>query len=240
MIFGITSYGLAAVAVLLSIYGFVVLSGRPHELGSGRLRGHRGRDDPARPTSRSPCWHWSGSGSVWTIRIGRSLLVNRRLPPVSTIWQRTIAATAVALAVTVVWALATGHGIGNSALSLSVSPFNETWREAVAITAICSGAFLAIVVAWFMSRKDAPIEAGLYVGTGRDPGLRRRRLGRTARRLRHGPLVLRGDRRLRDTGGGRRRVVDLAAAACRRASGPCGAPCSSCVSRRSSSASLSA
>src|SRR4029079_4859923 len=92
-------------------------------------------------------------------------LVTRHLPPVSTIWQRTIAATAVALAVTVVRALATGHGIGNSALSSSVTPFNETWRQAVAITAICSGAFLAIVVAWFMSHRDAPMEAALYLGT---------------------------------------------------------------------------
>jgi hypothetical protein len=46
-----------------------------------------------------------------------------------------------------------------------VVPFNAFWRETVAIVIVCSGAFLAIAVAWFLVRKDSAIEAGLYVGT---------------------------------------------------------------------------
>ena len=58
-----------------------------------------------------------------------------------------------------------GHRLGTSGLSPSVSPFNAAWRDAVAITTICSGAFFAIAIAWFMVRKMHSIEAGLYLGT---------------------------------------------------------------------------
>jgi hypothetical protein len=45
-----------------------------------------------------------------------------------------------------------------------VTPFNASWRESVTITAVCSGVFLAIVIAWFMVRRKASIEEDLYIG----------------------------------------------------------------------------
>ena len=106
-----------------------------------------------------------GIGSVWAIRIGRSVLVDRRLPPVAPIWRQTIAATGVALLATVAWGFLTGHGLVGNGLSPGVSPFNETWLQTMAIMGLGAGAFLAIAFAWVAARKEAGIEADLYLGT---------------------------------------------------------------------------
>ena len=107
-----------------------------------------------------------GVGSVCVIRLMQSLVATRHLPVVPAVWRRTFAATGIALMATVGWGLVTGHGIGTSGVSPSISPFNAFWRETVATIVICSGAFLAIAVAWFMVRKERSVEAGLYIGTG--------------------------------------------------------------------------
>src|SRR4029077_17925692 len=52
-----------------------------------------------------------------------------------------------------------------SAVSASVTPFNAFWRETVATVGVSALACLAIVIAWFMVRKERPIESGLYLGT---------------------------------------------------------------------------
>jgi hypothetical protein len=65
---------------------------------------------------------------------------------------------------TVAWGLLTGHGIGANGSSPSVSPFNASWVQAVAITALGAGAFAAIGFAWFMVRHNASTQAGVYVG----------------------------------------------------------------------------
>ena len=85
-------------------------------------------------------------------------------PIVAPVWRRTFVATGIASVATVAWGLLTGHGVGSSALSPSVSPFNASWRESVAITTLGAGAFLAIAVAWFMVRKERH-RGRLYLGT---------------------------------------------------------------------------
>jgi hypothetical protein len=82
-----------------------------------------------------------------------------------TAWRRIFLSTGIAVAFTIGWGLFTGHGVGGSGVSASVAPFNASWREAVAIILLGAGAFLAIPVAWVLARRDAPIEAGLYLGT---------------------------------------------------------------------------
>jgi hypothetical protein len=67
--------------------------------------------------------------------------------------------------VTVAWGLFTGHGLGTSWLSSSVPPFDVTWRDSVLIVLACSGAFLAIALAWFTVRGESSIESSLYAGT---------------------------------------------------------------------------
>ena len=65
-----------------------------------------------------------------------------------------------------------------------------------------------------------------------------RRLGRPTRRLQHVPPVLRGDRRLRDAGGGRRRLVVLAAPARERTRATGDRGCRPVRAPRSSSSAL--
>ena len=164
LIFGITSYGLAAVAVLLGFYGLAVLGGRTVSWGLASFVGSAAAlIVPAHVVIA--VLGLAGIGSVWTIRIWQSFVATRRIPRVAPAWQQTLMATGVAIVVTVAWGLLTGHGIGGSGISTDVSPFNASWRESVAITVICSGAFLMIGVAWVMVRKEAPLEAGLYLGT---------------------------------------------------------------------------
>ena len=92
-------------------------------------------------------------------------LANRRLPVVSSIWRRTFIATGVAVVATVAWGVLTGHGVGGSGASPNVPPFNAFWRESVAIVTLGGITFFAIAIAWFMVRKEASMEADLYLGT---------------------------------------------------------------------------
>ena len=101
MIFGITMYGLAAVAVLLAIYALTVLGSEPASWALAAFVGtRRGRRSCPR-TSSSPCSPLVGVGSVWALRIGQSLLATRRLPAVPPVWRRTWLATGIALVATV-------------------------------------------------------------------------------------------------------------------------------------------
>jgi hypothetical protein len=164
MIFEIRMYGLAAVAVVLAMYGLVVLVRRP-----------TGWAVPTFAASVAALILPShiviavlavvGVGSVLGLRIVRSLMAERRLPDIPVVWQRTYIAVGVALLATIGWGALTGHDIGTSGLSPSVSPFNAFWRETVAIVIVCSGAMLAIAVAWFTVRREPSIESGLYLGT---------------------------------------------------------------------------
>jgi hypothetical protein len=151
LIFGITLYGVAAVAVLLAMYGLTVLGER-------------------RPTAALSVFAGSGAalifpahiviallamvgvGTVWAIRIGQSLLATRRLPVVAPVWRWTFITTAVAVAATVAWGLLTGHGAVSGGASRGVTPFNESWRDSVGIIALGAGAFVAIPIAWFVVR----------------------------------------------------------------------------------------
>jgi hypothetical protein len=164
LIFGIASYGLAAVAVMLGMYSLAVLSRRTSAWTLAAFVG-------SAAASILPdhiviaVLALVGVGSVWTIRVIRSVAGTQHLPVVAPVWRVTFAATGVALAATAAWGLLTGHAVGYSPPLPDVTSFNASWRESVAITTVCSGAFLAIIPAWFLVRKDRPIEAGLYAGT---------------------------------------------------------------------------
>jgi hypothetical protein len=164
LVYGITTYGLGAVAVLLAMYCIVVLTRREATWPLACFVGSAAAAIlPAHIVIALLAL--VGVGSVWTIHVAQSLVRTRRLPMVAPVWRHILVATGVTLAATVAWGLLTGHGIGGSGLASSVSPFNASWRDSVIITAVCSGAILAIPIAWFMVRKDAPVEAALYVGT---------------------------------------------------------------------------
>jgi hypothetical protein len=164
LIFGISAYGLAAVAVLLAMYGLTVV-GRRH--ATWALAGFAGSAAalivPAHLVIALLAM--VGVGTVWTIRIGQSLVATRRLPVASLVWRRTFLATAVTVAATVVWGILTGHSAVSGGASPGVTPFAGSWRGSVAIISLGAGAFLAIGFAWYMVRRDRSIEADLYLGT---------------------------------------------------------------------------
>jgi hypothetical protein len=164
LIFGITLYGLAAVAVLLALYNVAVLGSRQ---ATWALAGFVGSAIalivPAHVVVALLAL--VGVGTVWAVRNGPSVIATRRPPIVSPIWRRTLIATGIAIVGTVVWGLLTGHGLGTGGFPPIVSPFSASWRDSVAITILGAGAFFAIPVAWFLARKDAPVQAGMYFGT---------------------------------------------------------------------------
>jgi hypothetical protein len=164
LILGITLFGLAAVAVLLALWGLAVLGTRRPSWALAVFVGSIAAFImPAHIVIAVLAA--VGVGSVWTIRIVRSAIAARRLPTVSQIWRRPFIAMGFAVVATVVWGLLTGHGLATGGAPPSVSPFNASWRDSVAITALGAGAFLAIPVAWFLDRRDAPLRADLYLGT---------------------------------------------------------------------------
>ena len=164
LIFGITQYGLAAVAILLGLYGFAVLGTRRATWALAAFVGSAvAMVVPSHVViAVLAC---VGVGSVWAVRTLLAVTTTRRLPVVSEVWRRSILASVVAVVVTVLWGSVTGHALGSGGLSPGVSPFNSTWRESVAITVVGAGAFFAIAPAWFVARRKAPLEADVYIGT---------------------------------------------------------------------------
>jgi hypothetical protein len=167
MIFGITLFGLASVAVLLALYGAAVLGTRRPSLALGLFVGSAAAF--SLPSHIVVAFlAVVGVGSVGTIRIVRTLQATQRLPVVSTIWRQTLSAAGVLLITTFAWGLLTGHGLGSSGSGGGapvVSSFNESWRDSVVITIVGAGTFLAIGVAWFVVRGKSTLQADLYLGT---------------------------------------------------------------------------
>jgi hypothetical protein len=164
LIYGIAVFGLVAVAALFALYLVAVMG-------------------PLKPGWPLACFAGSavafilpahiviamlavvGVGAVWALRIGRSLLTDRRLPAISAVWQRTALVTAIALGSTVAWGVLTGHGLGGGAPLARISPFNDSWRDTVAIVTLGAGMLLAIPLVWFLARRDARFVADLCLGT---------------------------------------------------------------------------
>jgi hypothetical protein len=171
MTFGVTVYGLGAVAGLFGVYSVATLSRRTATWALAIFVG-------SAVAFILPA-HLAiavlaviGVGIVATLQLIRAARA-RRLPVVAPVWRRTILAAGIALVATVAWGVATGHGWGTAAPSVApplnappstiVSPFNASWRASVAITVLGAGVFLAIPIAGFLRRRDAPLYADLYV-----------------------------------------------------------------------------
>jgi hypothetical protein len=164
MLYGIAVFGLAAVAVLCVIYVFSI----EHAL--------------------RPSWALAafvGTATVFVLpahiivallglaviavpvalRIGHSLLNERRLPTASTIWWQTLGATMVALVATVAWGAITGHGLGDGSPLARVTPFNDSWRDTMIVVSVGAGLLLAPPVAGFMARRDNRLLFDACLGT---------------------------------------------------------------------------
>lgn len=162
MIFGITLYGLAAVAVLLALHALVTSGG---SAASWRRDGFLASVS----TSILPAHLLLallavvGVATAWTVQ----MIVNRGRAAAhrSGSWRfrRAAVLTCSGLVATAGWGLITGHGIYGSGASSTVLPFNGTWAASVGITALGSGAFLAIPAAWIATRGNG-VAADIFVG----------------------------------------------------------------------------
>ena len=210
--FGITLYGLAAPAVLLAMYGLVVLGARPPTWALAVFAASAvALILPAHVVIA--VLGTVGLGSVWAIRIGE-------IAPVGPAAARD--RTRLASDIPRDRRRARGHGrVGLRHRSRRRGQRTLTRRRALqrVVEPDRSRSCCSVPARSWRSRSPGRGPSGLtdgggpLPGHGRDPGLRRDRLGRQARRLQHLPPLLRRYRRLRDAGCGRRGLVHLASAA---------------------------
>ncbi len=164
LLFGITMYGLAAITVLLVACAFLRIRTGSPSLGLSAFFA-------AAVASVLPAHiviallGAFGASSALALQLVLHLMRRERLPQIPAMARRTLALTGLAVAATIGWGLASGHGIGASGMSPSVSPFNESWRESLTLTVLGSGVLLAIPLAWQLTRRTMRLQASLYAGT---------------------------------------------------------------------------
>jgi hypothetical protein len=164
LIYGITTYGLAAVPVLLVLYLIVTRKLGPPKLATSIFTG-------AVVASVIPSHiviaflGLVGIGAAAIPWLARTLM---RRPWSLTFPDGTgptVVISAVTVAATVAWGLVTGHGIGVSGLADRVSPFNVTWQLSVALWIVGAGVFLAIPIELFLARRHAGVVRPILLGT---------------------------------------------------------------------------
>jgi hypothetical protein len=155
-IFGVTMYGLALVIVLLIAYLLLqVVRNRADGATVLFTSAVVGSLVPAHIVLAGLAG--VGVASAAGVRVVSDLRARTR-PSFEWLPRRLAAATILVVVATVAWAFLTGHGLGASAPSQTVTPFNGAWREAVIKTTIASGCLLAIgVVAWSARRRRDPL-----------------------------------------------------------------------------------
>jgi hypothetical protein len=165
LIFGITTYGLGAVAVLLGMYSLVVIGARRATWALAAFVGSAVAFIlPAHIAFALLAV--AGVGTVLARRLLQTAIATHRLPVVPVSWRHVFIATGASVVAAVVWGGLTGHSQGGGGGSTPiVSPFNQSWREYVVITVLGGGVFFSIVVGWFLARRKPGFQADLYLGT---------------------------------------------------------------------------
>jgi len=162
--FGITLYGLGAVAVLVAMFaGRLIADGE----GGWPLVGFVGSVVAVIAPAHLILAVLTavGVGGVCVVRSGQALLGHRRSPRPSQAWVRVLGWTCVVSVSVLGWGLVSGHGIGASGLAPEVPSFNQAWWISVATTVALGGAFLAIGVMAYIGRRSPTFVSDLYLGT---------------------------------------------------------------------------
>lgn len=164
MIFGITQYGMGAVAALTAIYLLWALrQGTPTWPSVVFAASTAAFLLPAHLVIAALAV--IGAAGVAGVDAVRALVATRRLPALPAMWIPLIVATGTGLTLSLIWGLLTGHNLGGSGLSASVTPFNDSWQASLLITTVGAGAILAVPIAWGLMRNQAPLQTNLYLGT---------------------------------------------------------------------------
>jgi hypothetical protein len=104
-----------------------------------------------------------GTAFASLLWIGRSVMLNRRLPVIPPVWWRSLLVTAGVGIGTLWWGFQTDHTLGRGGAPI-VAPFNFYWVYFVGISAVGGATLYAIVFELWRSR-GAGLRSWLYVGT---------------------------------------------------------------------------
>ena len=160
--FGITVYGLGAVAALLAIYSVTLLRRRAPGWAVAIFIG--GIVAFMVPAHIAIALLASvGLTAVWALRI-RLRLAARNVRALVPNWERLPISCGVLVVATIAWGLFTGHATGAGGAPI-VMPFNESWQKSIAINALGSGVLLAIPAALLVRPTKWAVEHDLYLGT---------------------------------------------------------------------------
>ena len=163
LVFGITMYGLAPAAILLLTWVLVVGRTRRRSTAMSLF-------SAAAVASLVPIHivaailglvGWAAGASPW---LARTTIRRRWRLELQMIDLARAIATVVAVLATIGWGIWTGHGIGASAHSARVLPFNEAWRVSVALSIVGAGLFLMIPVG-LAARPSSSLIRPLVIGT---------------------------------------------------------------------------
>lgn len=145
LVFGITLYGMGAVAALLALYSVATLRRRE---ASWPLAVFVGTSFayllPAHVVVALLAL--VGVGAVAAHRVATSLRAPGGVAALAPIWLRTLVATIIATVASAAWGAVTGHGLAGSVLLTTIPPFHWSWLLSMAIVILGAGIFLAIPV----------------------------------------------------------------------------------------------
>jgi hypothetical protein len=161
MAFEVTLYGLAASVALLSAYSFVVARSAS---GSWSFALFAGSVIASLLPSHVVI------AAVGLVAVTAFLLIGvaerRSLrPPLAFVppsrWPIILSAGG-GLAGSIIWGFFTGHGLGGTAVSPSIQPFNSSWQESALAIAIGAGAYCLMLPAIVISRRDHRAHASAF------------------------------------------------------------------------------
>ena len=170
LIFGITVYGLAAVAVLLALHTVLARKVNNDSWAYAVFAGTMfGSILPAHVVIAALA---SLGGAIFLgLRALRRYLFKQHVVIVPASWHRTIICAGLVIIATVFWGLFTGHGVPASALSTGVAPFNESWQRSIVSVLLGAGSFYAIAFACIANRSRRPAIADGYIAIAAMLGL---------------------------------------------------------------------
>lgn len=163
LLFGITTYGIAGVAVVLALYAVTVVRRTPPSWPTALFAGNIAAFIlPAHIVVALLAV--VGVGAICVVHAAGALVGRRQIPAVSPGWQRTLSVTVVAMAIAALWGVVTGHGVASAGTSSRVGAFGYAWDVAVLVAMLGAGAYFAIPLAWFRQRHRKELWADVYLG----------------------------------------------------------------------------
>ena len=163
--FGITVYGLAAVAVALLVW--LLLITRDQE-SSWPLALVIGATFATLLAAHIIIFVLAAAGIVvGGLVLGLTSIGRRRSANVPTVWARSTVVAVLASLATLAWGSVTGHGISFTGPSVGVLPFGEAWQQTMLSGLVGAGLLLTVpIVAWVLRVSDPYRAAMCWAAAG--------------------------------------------------------------------------